>query len=302
MGPSPLPSPLQSAPWQGPLHQTETINGIPTSEYRVVIKPNEYNAQQWEKVISNIDDRAGEGARARGKVDPNWEKLQAAARADRDQFGKPWTDLIARHHEISTQMEQRSGHAGLKEKKPYREMTPEGQSALNGQLQGYPNTDTARVAMRSIASDADTRAKAIAAVAGQPPPPSVLHELDVLGAQHAYKRLKGEATPKLAEAAGAGGMTARIGGLGPAFRVRADAVARSVARGATGEPTITPRLADFLRSSVPAPRPLSGLGGGALGMKAGVGYNVARDELTPSQRQLLQRLIETAAGQTQEAP
>jgi len=302
------PPSLASAPWQGPLRQQETINGIPIGEYRVVIKPNEYNAQQWEKIIGNIDDRAGEGARARGKVDPNWEKLQAAARADRDQFGKPWTDLIARHHEISTQMEQRSGHAGLKERKPYSEMSPEGHATLNGQLQGYPNTDEARVAMRSIASDADARAKAMADLAGQAPPPSVLHELDILGAQHAYKRLSGEAMPKLAGTAGFGGVTEHIRGFGPAMRLRSDAVARAISRGPTGEPTISPRLADFLRNASPSPRPLTGMmsmGGGALGMKAGVGYNTARDELTTSQKQLLQRLIETAAGMnqaTQEAP
>lgn len=298
--PSALRTPPQPVASAASPSSGAAIGGIPESEYRVILEPRAFNAKQYETILGDIDKEAKYG-QARGEADPQWKNLARAFRQDREQFGKPWADLIESHHQLLNSLEQRAGAAGFTEKRPYSEMQPSSRDAVNARLEGYPGHADTKVAMSSLASDADARAQRVAAIAGEAPPPGVLHDLEVLGSQNAYTKLKGLAVPKIGEALGAGGMSGHIRGLGPFLKLRGESAARSLAAGPTGEPTVTPRLLDYVKRNAPRGKFLPGmaaLGGGALGIKAGVGYNAAKDNLTDSQKQFLQKLIEAH----QEAP
>lgn len=297
--PSAPASAVPSKPFQGPTQQVSHINGIPTSEYRIVLKPNPLNAREFEDVLGRAD-MAAKADQARGKIDPELKIMQAAIRQDRNQFGEPWVKLIDEHHNLLNGLEKRSADAGINEKVGYHEgMSKAGRLQLDAQLEGYPGHKNAadaaaKVALTSLASGADARAARVAqAAGGNAPPPGVLHDLEVLAAQNAYTKLKGEAVPKLNESAGAAGLTAHLRGLGPFMKLRVEPIARALATGPTGEPTISNRLLNYVRQSSPASRMLPGIGvgGGALGMRLGVGYNAASDHLTDSQKATLAKML-----------
>lgn len=293
--PSGPPSALRASPLPVtppvPPPSSARIGGIPESEYRVILEPRTFDAKTFEEILGDVDRKAKAGS-ATAQPDPAWKQLQRAIREDRSQFGTNWTDMIAKHHELLNGLEQRSYHAGINEKKPYSEMQGSSQQTMNGKLVDFPGgTDSAK-ALRDLAEQAG---------------PGVKHDLEVLGAQNAYSKLSGMASPKIGETIGSGGLAGHLRGFGPAVKLRADAVARGISAGPTGEPTITPRLVNFVRQNAPKAKFLPGLtamGQGALGLKAGSVYNSTRDRgelaqsLTPSERQFLEQLLSA----TQEAP
>jgi hypothetical protein len=104
------------------------------------------------------------------------------------------------------------------------------------------------------------------------------------------------------ESAGAGGATTRIGGLGTAAKLRADAAARAVSRGPKGLPPIdpntpiSPALLKLIREGNPIAREhtaagvmsnMFSMGKGSLGLKAGSVYN----SLTPDEQKKLAGLL-----------
>lgn len=269
--PSSAPPELRAQP--SPQAATAREAGVPLGQMKVVLEPREYDAAKFEEILGDIDRKAGY-AKANGAPDPQWEKLAQAIREDRKQFGPGWTDLIAKHHDELNRLEQRSFHAGLAEDKAYPEMRGGAQQRLQGKLKGFPGDSDSNRALREIAASA---------------PPEVQRDLEVLGAQNAYAKLKGQANPKLGESLGPSGVVGHLRGLGPAVKFRADALARGLSAGPTGQPTITPRLAQFVREQVPSPSWIPGLGGGALGLRAAVAY----DALTPQQQAFLDKLVAT---------
>lgn len=289
--PSGPPSELRAPVPPAPPSNGPPIGGIPRSEYRVILEPRRFDAKTFEEILGDVDRKAKAGS-ATAQPDPAWKALQRAIREDRSQFGKDWTDLIAKHHEQLNDVEQRSYHAGINEKKPYSEMQGSSQQTLNGKLVDFPGGADSQKALRELAAQAG---------------PGVQHDLEVLGAQNAYSKLKGLANPKIGETLGAGGVSGHLRGLGPSVRLRTEALSRAVSAGPTGEPTITPRLAQFIRSNAPKPKYLPGvgaMGAGALGLKAGSVYGSTRDRgaraqtLSPSELQFLEQLIQAQ----QEAP
>ena len=287
--PSGPPSELRPPVPPAPPSNGPPIGGIPRSEYRVILEPRRFDAKTFEEILGDVDRKAKAGS-ATAQPDPAWKALQRAIREDRSQFGKDWTDLIAKHHEQLNDVEQRSYHAGINEKKPYSEMQGSSQQTLNGKLVDFPGGADSQKALRELAAQAG---------------PGVQHDLEVLGAQNAYSKLKGLANPKIGETLGAGGVSGHLRGLGPSVRLRTEALARSVSSGPTGEPTITPRLAQFIRSNAPKPKYLPGvgaMGAGALGLKAGSVYGSTRDRgargqtLTTPEREFLEQLIEATQG------
>jgi hypothetical protein len=299
--PVPAPTPRKSIgapagppsgllPKKTPTAATAQVAGVPPSELKVVLEPREYNAQELEGILGDVDRKAKAG-RANADPDPAWKLMQRALREDREQFGPEWADLIDKHHELLNGAEQRSARAGLAEAKPYKEMQPGNQQGFDNKLEAFPGNKKSSDALRSIAAEAG---------------PKVARELEVLGATNAYSKLKDIAGPKLAESVGAGGAVTRLRGIGPAAKIRSEAVARRVAAGPTGEPTITPALADYVRSKVPGRKWLPGniyMGAGALGQKASSAYNSATADnggsptLTPEQLQYLGRLIDAVRGE-----
>lgn len=276
-----------SPPPSGPV-----IGGIPESEYRVILEPRRFDAKTFEEILGDVDRKAKAG-NATATPDPAWKQLQRAVREDREQFGPEWSRLIAKHHELLNNVEQRSYHAGINEKKPYSEMQGSSQQTMNGKLVDFPGGADSQKALRSLAAEAD---------------PQVLHDLEVLGGQNAYSKLSGMANPKIGETIGSGGLAGHLRGFGPAVKLRADALARGVSAGPTGEPTVTPRVVDFVRKNAPRMRPLAGataMGNGALGLKAGSVYGSTRDrgaaqaDLNPSEQQFLDQLIQAVQADNQ---
>ena len=281
--PSSPPPELRARPT--PAASQAQAAGIPAAHMKVVLEPREYDARKLEEIIGDIDQQAKAG-KANANPDPQWKVIQKAIREDRNQFGPKWSKLIADHHEQLNAAEQRSARAGLNEAKPYSEMQPNNQQAFDSKLEGFPGNKKSSDALRAIAADAS---------------PKVLQELEELGATNAYSKLKNLATPKLTESASIGGAVTRLQGLGPATKLRGDALARRLASGATGEPTIPPGVLDYVRRKVPGRKWLPGnasLGGGALGLKGGVAYNKATEKpqqsatLTPEQIDFLGRLLD----------
>ena len=255
--------------------------GLPQDHFKVVLEPQQYNAAKFEDILGDIDRKAGYAA-AKGNPNPHWDEIARAIREDRKQFGPGWTDLIGKHHEELNGLEQRSAHAGFSEDKAHPEMGANAQDRLQNKLRSFPdpNDVASQKALREIAAAAS---------------PAVQKDLEVLGATGAFQKLKGSAQLKAAETLGGGGLVGRLTGVGGFMKPRADALARGLAAGPTGEPTITPRLHAFLNQvapSGPGPKWLPGmvprLGGGALGLKASVAY----DALTPAQKKVLQGLLE----------
>jgi hypothetical protein len=268
-----------------------------------VLEPKSFDAKEFETILGNVDLEAKAG-QARGDADPQLKNLQRAFRVDREQFGKPWTDMIAGHHQVLLGLEKRAYHAGLAEDKAYGEMQGQSEDRLNRKLEGFPGEDDTRKAMKSLASDADARAKRVAQVTGEAPPPGVLHDLEVLAAQNAYIKLNNMAKPRFGQAVTSGGIRATIGESGPYVALRAHAAARNLSAGPTGEPTVSPRLKAYLDRVTPrAPRltAFSALGGGALGMKAAIGYHSASDHLDESQKQTLMKMLDSIGQPKQEA-
>lgn len=281
--PSSPPPELRARPT--PAASQAQAAGLPPSDYKVVLEPREYDAKKLEDVIGDIDLQAKAG-KANANPDPQWKLIQKAIREDRNQFGPRWVDMIAKHHEMLNSAEQRSARAGLNEAKPYKEMQPNSQQAFDNKLEGFPGNKKSSDALRAIASDAS---------------PKVLQELEELGATNAYTKLKDIANPKLTETATLNSAVARVRGAGPAVRLRGDALARRLASGATGEPTIPPGVLAYVRQKVPGRKWLPGnasLGGGALGLKAGAAYNKATENrqqsatLTPEQIDFLGQLLD----------
>lgn len=281
--PSSPPPELRAKPT--PAASQAQAAGLPASQMKVVLEPREYDARKLEEIIGDIDQQAKAG-KANANPDPQWKLIQKAIREDRNQFGPKWSQLIEKHHEQLNAAEQRSARAGLNEAKPYSEMQPNNQQAFDNKLEGFPGNKKSSDALRAIAADAS---------------PKVLQELEELGATNAYSKLKNLATPKLSETASIGGAVTRLQGLGPAAKLRGDALARRLAAGATGEPTIPPGVLEYVRRKVPGRKWLPGnaaLGGGALGLKAGAAYNKATEKpqqsatLTPEQIDFLGQLLD----------
>lgn len=275
-----------------------SIGGVPESQFRVILEPKAFNADEFEGIVGNVDRKANAGT-ARDPNNPIWKELQRAVRQDREQFGPKWADLIAGHHKFLNSLETRAADAGIRQNVPYSEMLPDLRKAHDTQLEGYPTGPKARIALTSLASSADARAANLAKIAGEAPTPGVLKDLETLGTQNAYTVLHGQAVPKLGETVGAGGLAGHIRGLGPFVKLRAEALSRGVSAGPTGEPTITPRVLDYVQRNGPRTKFLPGMsamGGGALGLKAGVTYN----SLTPEQKRFLEKLVTAAQPAAQQ--
>lgn len=280
--PSALRAPIPTPPSRG---AGPAIGGVPESEYRVILEPRTFDAKTFEEILGDVDRKAKAGS-ATATPDPAWKQLQRAIRQDREQFGSDWTNLIAKHHEMLNDTEQRSYHAGINEKRPYKEMQGSSQQTMNGKLVGFPESSDAAKALRELAAS----------------DPAVAKDLEVLGGQNAYSKLRGMANPRIGETLGSGGLSGHLRGLGPSVRLRADAIARGVSAGPTGEPTVSPRLVAFVRSRQSKFLPgMSSMGAGSLGLKAGSVYNSTRDRgpgaktLTPEETQYLQKLLEATS-------
>jgi hypothetical protein len=251
--------------------------GVPGDHFKVVLEPREYDADTFERILGDIDRKAGY-AKATGAPDPQWEKLAQAIREDRKQFGPGWTDLIGKHHQELNQLEQRSYHSGMGQDKAYPEMGGNAQQRLQGKLKSFPSDVDSNKALRELADKA---------------PAGVRADLEALGATNAYQKLKGQSGLKIGESIGSGGIVGRLAGVGGFLKPRTDALARGLAAGPTGEPTLTPRLADYVRKNAPGSKWLPGvpaMGGGALGLKAAVAY----DTLTPTEQAFLEKLLSAA--------
>lgn len=269
--------------------------GVPDREYRVVLEPREYDAKKFEELVGSVDHAAKAG-REGAAVDPAWKDFQRAVREDREQFGPEWSAMKARHHEALTALEQRAGHANIRGEHTYSEMDANAQKSFNSGLVNYGAKGTSaesNQALRSLAEKA-----------------GVMHELETLRAQRATESLSQEATPSLRESAGMGGMFTRVGGLGTAIKIRADAAARGLSRGTYGSASlrtsdISPELLDLVRRGAPVSREVTngrrlpgvvGMGGGALGLKVGSVYNgsdrTTSKSLTPEQVKYLEKLLD----------
>ncbi len=260
--PQPLSQPSTPAPPEQPVKsspaaQTALAAGMPAAEFKVVMVPAEMDAQTLENQLKVVDRAAKAGTEA--KVDPIYNRLQKEIRTDREQFGKDWAELKEKHHDIFTDLEQRAGAVNLQGDDPYSKMTAQQRKAFNEALLAYgsgraDSTD----ALRNLARSANK-----------------MPELDALGAQTAYTKLKAHTTPRIGEALGSGGVSAHLRGFGPPVRLRADA------------------LAGYL----------PGMGKGTLGLLTGSVYDSTRDRgslkprLSDPERAELQRLLDA----TQEA-
>lgn len=285
--PPPLPPP--SGPKARP--------GVPDSEYRVVLEPREYNAADFEKLVEALDD-AAKADRKGAHVDPAWKDFQRSIRQDREQFGQRWVDLKAAHHAEKTALEQRAGHANLGDSpSTYEEMPANAQKSYNAGLVNFGS--------RGSAAESNAALRSLAERAG------VKSELETLRAQRARDALTEKATPALHEGVGVGGAFARLGGLVPAMKLRADAAARAVSRGPEGtsgfDPSkLSPELLSLVRKGAPIAREVKpagpllnvfSMGRGALGLKAGSGYNATRDRgasaktLSPEETKYLEKLL-----------
>lgn len=299
--PVPMPSPTPSAPTgpppelmpSSPAAATARAAGLPDDQLRVVLDPRSFDAKKYEEIISALDDAAKAG-RAGADVDPAWKDFQRAVRQDREQFSQSWADLKDKHYREQLELEQRAGHANIaKGNKPYSEMDPNAQKAFAGSLPKYGTP--------AASKDQNDAYRALADAAG----PKVRAELETLRAQTAYESLKTKATPNLRESAGAGGATTRIGGLGTATKLRADAAARGISRGPKGLPpidpkTLSPELLALIRQGNPIAREyrpsgtmanMFSMGKGSLGLKAGSVYN----SLTADEQKRLQGLLDATA-------
>jgi len=232
------------------------MKGIPESEYRVILDAEPLDALKTEDLIDSID-RAGKASNKKGDQDPIWKPLFEAARADRRaNFGDYWADQIHEHHVQLNQIENRGYNAGIHERAPYAEMSPDARAKVDAKIRNYGlgEDEKPNAALAELASNAagDTRQK-----------------LEDLKGARAYVSLKRQASPQAAVTP-QGGLL-RVGGLLPGVGLRVDAAARALERGPVGEVIFH----DAERMPFVAKRellPTSGfwsLGRGALGAKTG---------------------------------
>ncbi len=265
-------------------HDVELPPGRQEKTFRVILEPREYDALKMEQQIQAID-RAGK-AGTDAKVDPAWPELMRAARIDREQFGKAWSGLKNVHHEELTALEQRAAHAGIAENKHYPDMSGNAQKTANAAITNY-----------GVAPQATN--EALAELAGNA---GVRGGLETLRGTRAYSALKESASPNMNEGITGGGGFLRLGGFGPALKLRADVFARGLARGPDGLPmsgtTVTPaQVGQPLERSLLPSSGLLAMGRGALGVKTGSVYDSATgrskpgNSLTPQERAQLEKLL-----------
>lgn len=251
----------------------EVPDGYPAKEFRVILEPRPYDAMKMEEQIHAID-RAGKAGK-KAEPDPAWNELMRAARIDREQFGKAWSGLKNLHHEELTALEQRAAHAGIAERNLYPEMSGNAQKTANSAITNYGVAPQAtNEALGELADNAGVRGG-----------------LETLKGTRAYTALKEKASPKANEGITGGGGFLRVGGFGPALKLRADALARGVARGPDGLPLFVapgsaagnPALANepLGRSLLPSSGLLA-MGRGALGVKTGSVYDSATGRAKPA--------------------
>ena len=263
----------------------ENYNG---KSFKVILEPRAYDAMKMEAQIKAIDQAGKAGTEA--KVDPVWPELMRAARVDREQFGKAWSGLKNVHHEQLTALEQRAAHAGITENQPYEGMSGNAQKTANSAITNYGVApQETNKALAELADNAGVR-----------------QNLETLRGTRAYTALNERAMPNFHESLGQGGGFARVGGLLPGIRLRADALARNVARGPEGNPlfaeSFNPKLLNEpLGREVTPSGPFSNLlsmGRGALGVKTGSVYDSSTGRagpgstLSPDEKAILQRLLE----------
>jgi len=260
--------------------------GKPASEFLVMLEPRSYDALKMDEVINSIDDAAKVATKVR--PDPVWKDLMRAARVDRDQFGKAWSGLKDLHYQKFNELEQRAAHAGITENEYFPELTGNAQKSVNSALRNY-------------GVDAQDTNEALANLADKA---GVRQGLETLKGTRAYVALKEKAKPQ-ASATTSGGFM-RVGGLVPAAKLRADAIARGVARGPEGNPLfiegLNPEAATRLANE-PLGRtllPSSGLlamGRGAAALKTGSVYDSAVNRgkpagtLTPEEQAQIERYL-----------
>lgn len=263
--------------------------GTTAKQFRVILEPRAYDAMKMEAQIKAIDQAGKAGTEA--KVDPVWPELMRAARIDREQFGKAWSGLKNVHHEQLTELEQRAAHAGIIENQPYDKMSGNAQKTANAAITNY-----------GVAPKATNEA-----LAGLADNAGVRQDLETLRGTRAYSALKEKALPSAHDSIGQGGSFLRLGGLLPGAKLRADALARNVARGPEGNPlfaqTFNPKLVNEplgreIAPSGPFANILS-MGRGALGVKTGSVYDSGTGRagpgstLSPEEKATLQKMLET---------
>jgi hypothetical protein len=262
---------------------TNNVRGTSSEDaLKVLLVPRTYDAQTMDTQIKILDDLAKEGSK--GKPDFVWDRLHAAAREDRGQFGEGWKKLKEAQHERMSTLEQRAADAGL----PAGDLTqPNDVKAFRSALEqsGSPKQAAAtKEAHLSLAEQAGQR-----------------RGLGLLQGQRAYDALKSSTKINANPIVTSGGAYERLGNLGSAASLRLDAVARALARNPEGLSSITTReigpelMATIRQMSSGARLPPSavehappgafmnmfGLGGGGLGVRAAQVYSsTGRDLLS----------------------
>lgn len=281
---------------------TNNVRGKSSEDaLRVLLVPRAYDAPTMDTQIKILDDLAKEGSS--GKPDFVWDRLHAAAREDRGQFGEGWKSLKESQHERMSQLEQRAADAGL----PAGDLErPNDVKAFRSALEqsGAPKQAAAtKEAHLSLANEA-----------------GVGKGLGLLQGQRAYDALKSSTKVNASPIITSGGAYERLGNLGSAAQLRLDAVARAIARNPEGLSSITtkeigPELMQYIRQMGPKPPPSSveqtppgafmnlfGLGGGGLGIRAAQVYSsTGRDMLSDEDIANLLTLLKARGGNQPEA-
>lgn len=261
------------------------MKGIPESEYRVILDAEPLDALKTEDLIDSID-RAGKASNKKGDQDPIWKPLFEAARADRRaNFGDYWSDQIHNHHIQLNQAENRGYNAGIHERAPYPEMSPDARAKVDAKIRNYGlgEDDKPNLALAELASNAggDTRQK-----------------LEDLKGARAYASLKRQASPQAAITP-SGGLL-RVGGLLPGVGLRVDAAARALERGPVGEVIFhdAERMPFVSKRELLPSSGFFSLGRGALGAKTGAlieaenrKTNPATGSIDPEQQRIIENYL-----------
>jgi hypothetical protein len=255
----------------------------PENAFVVELKPIKMSPLKFESVVESIDD-AGNASSVKGAREKIWDDLIAVARKDRDKFKNgEWSRMHNRHDELFKEIKQRGKYAGIVEEAPYDKMSPGNRQVAEQTIKSYGNAPGQTNKALAQLADVAGRVSAYQAEAGVGPGQNVRHDLEGIRAVRGYLDLKDKTS--LASGLTSGGGPLGLGGLLPAGKIRLDAIARALARDTQGNPLyVPPYNPEAAMGSLPPGRSLLpsaglfGVGGGALGVRAGVGLESATND------------------------